>query len=86
MQGWDPRGLGTVTSRAISAATRGGGGEFQAQCLSREGPNNRSFAGPAERMRTHWRFRGPRAGSCALCPKLPENRPLKLPWFPPPLA
>lgn len=85
--GWDPRGLGAITSRAAPSPCWRRGvvvGEFQAQCLGREGANNRSFAGPAERMRTHCRFRGPRSGSCALCPEAPREPPFKATVVPTP--
>lgn len=82
-QEWDPQGLGAVTARAAPSPERRGGsggrgkGGLQAQCLNPAGLSNR-FAGPAERMRTRWRFRGgPCSSSCALCPEAPREPPFK---------
>lgn len=88
--GMGPSGLGCShrTCSAISAATqRVGGRGVQAQRLSWAAPSNCAFAGPAERMRTRLRFRGPRSlGQLRPVPQAPREPPFKATWFPPPPA
>lgn len=79
--GMGPSGLGCShrTCSAISAATqRVGGRGVQAQRLSWAAPSNCAFAGPAERMRTRLRFRGPRSfGQLRPVPQAPREPPFK---------